>query len=124
MENELPVEATDATINGVVGEGSRVTPIVEKTKALAGQGRSQAATQIDAAADFLHGHAEQIPGGERTTALAHKAADSGKNVAGYLRSDEDALGFPGLDGVAWKRPLLVALAALAIMVILAKIARR
>jgi hypothetical protein len=50
--------------------------------------RTRAAHGIEAAAVQLRDHAEQIPGGERTTEVAQKAADKIEHAAGFIRDAE------------------------------------
>ena len=47
--------------------------------------RGKAADQIDSVAGQVRDHAEQIPGGERTTEIAQKAADKVESAASFVR---------------------------------------
>jgi len=47
--------------------------------------RGKAADQIETVAGQLRDHAEQVPGGDRTTELAQKAAGKMESAAGYVR---------------------------------------
>ena len=78
------------------------------------EGRRSAAGALDRAADALHRKAERIPGGMRTTDLAHTTADKLHNTAHYLR-DHDLKDMMGdFENVVRRRPGQALLGALAV----------
>jgi hypothetical protein len=52
------------------------------------KGRSAAAGGIASAAQSLHGHAEELPGGQRVAGFAHSAADKLNLTADYIRGHD------------------------------------
>jgi ElaB/YqjD/DUF883 family membrane-anchored ribosome-binding protein len=50
--------------------------------------RESAASGLESAASALHDKAEDLPGGERVTSLAHSAADKLTATAGYVREHD------------------------------------
>ena len=52
------------------------------------ENRAAAAGGLDNAASTLHEHAENLPGGEKVTALAHTAADKLSSTADYVRQHD------------------------------------
>jgi hypothetical protein len=51
-------------------------------------GRDTAADGLESAASTLHARAEQLPGGERVSDLAHSAADRLSSTADYVREND------------------------------------
>jgi len=64
-----------------------IDTVTESAKAAVDSGRDQAAERLEATAGFLHEHAERVPGGDTTTGLVHKAADTVESAAGLVRTD-------------------------------------
>jgi ElaB/YqjD/DUF883 family membrane-anchored ribosome-binding protein len=52
------------------------------------QNRDSAADGLDAAASKIHQQAENLPGGEKVTNLAHSAADKLTSTADYVRQHD------------------------------------
>jgi hypothetical protein len=50
--------------------------------------RGTAASGLDTAASAIHARADQLPGGESVTGLAHSAADSLASTADYVRKND------------------------------------
>jgi ElaB/YqjD/DUF883 family membrane-anchored ribosome-binding protein len=50
--------------------------------------RGAAARGIDSAASSLHAKADSLPGGQKVTGAAHKAADAMETAAGYVREHD------------------------------------
>jgi ElaB/YqjD/DUF883 family membrane-anchored ribosome-binding protein len=52
------------------------------------ENRGAAATGLDKAASAIHHQAENLPGGEKVSGLAHAAADKLSSTAGYVREHD------------------------------------
>lgn len=52
------------------------------------ENRDAAARGIDSAASSLHAKADSLPGGQKVTGAAHKAADAMETAAGYVREND------------------------------------
>jgi ElaB/YqjD/DUF883 family membrane-anchored ribosome-binding protein len=52
------------------------------------ENRSAAASGLKSAASALHKNAENLPGGEKVTSLAHSAADNLSSTAEYVRDHD------------------------------------
>jgi hypothetical protein len=76
--------------------------------------RGKAADHIEAAAGQVREHAEQVPGGERTTELAHNTADTMENAAGYVRDAGLSSLTGGYGRMVRQHPIGALLAGLAI----------
>jgi ElaB/YqjD/DUF883 family membrane-anchored ribosome-binding protein len=50
--------------------------------------RGTAASGLDTAASTIHARADQLPGGESVTGLAHSAADTLASTADYVRKND------------------------------------
>jgi hypothetical protein len=84
------------------------------------KGRSAAAGGIASAAESLHGHANDLPGGERVASLAHGAADKLSSTADYIRGHDLTAMFEDAKTLVKKNPVPALLGAAAIGFLLAK----
>jgi ElaB/YqjD/DUF883 family membrane-anchored ribosome-binding protein len=88
------------------------------------EGRRSAAGALDKAADAIHRRAESIPGGNRTSDLAHTTADKLHNTAHYLR-DHDLRDMMGdFENVVRRRPGQALLGALAVGFLVGRAVRK
>jgi ElaB/YqjD/DUF883 family membrane-anchored ribosome-binding protein len=69
--------------SGDTGQG-QAQKVIERADA----GRERAAEGMHTAAEQVREKAEQLPGGERTGQIAHKAADTMESAAGYMREHD------------------------------------
>ncbi len=95
----MPTGSADNDLPHTSKPFDKVTDAVEQTKskltefgtAAAGkfdQNRGAAASGLEGAAATLHQRADQLPGGEKVTNLAHSAADRLNATAGYVRQND------------------------------------
>lgn len=71
---------------------SKATELSHSAAAKMDNSRSAAAGGMASAAASLHGHADDLPGGERVAGIAHSAADKLSSTADYIRGhDMDAM---------------------------------
>ena len=89
--------------SGATSAANKVSDAASQIKSKAAELGHSAAAQIDSsrgaaaggiasAAASLHGHADQLPGGERVASIAHSAADRLSSTADYIRGhDMDAM---------------------------------
>src|ERR1700733_7398888 len=84
------------------------------------KGRSAAASGIDSAAESLHVHANDLPGGERVASLAHGAADRLSSTADYIRGHDLSAMFEDAKTLVKKNPVPALLGAAAIGFLLAR----
>ncbi len=74
-------EAVEQTKNKVTEFGTAAADKID-------QNRVAAASGLEDAADTLHQRADQLPGGEKVTNLAHSAADKLSATADYVREHD------------------------------------
>ncbi len=99
---------------------SAVADLGQKAGTQIDNGRYAAADGIASAADSLHGHAGDIPGGPRAANLAHAAADKLASTADYIRGHDMSAMFDDVKAVAKRNPVPSLLVAAAIGFLLAK----
>lgn len=88
------------------------------------EGRRSAAGALDRAADALYRKAENFPGGNRTTDLAHTTADKLHNTAHYLR-DHDFRDMMGdFENFVRRRPGQALLGAVAVGFVVGRALRK
>ena len=78
------------------------------------ENRGRAADSMDEAAQKLHERADSVPGGERTTEIAHQAADHLQSASEYVREHDVSDMTSDLESFVRKHPaesLIVAAAA-------------
>lgn len=80
--------------------------------------REQAGETMEHAAESVRSHADQIPGGERTSEMANQAADRVEGVAGYLKDNDMSAMIEDLETVVRDHPKesLIAAAAAGFLV--------
>lgn len=83
-------------------------------------GRTAAASGIDQAAASLHGHAQDLPGGERVAGFAHNAANKLSSTADYIREHDLSAMVEDMKALVKKNPVPALLGAAAIGFLLAK----
>lgn len=66
------------------GDTGQAQKVIERADA----GRERAAEGMHTAAEQVREKAEQLPGGEHTGQIAHKAADTMESAAGYMREHD------------------------------------
>lgn len=77
------------TMSGAVDQAkSKLTEFGNAANDRIDQNRVAAASSLDDAADTLHQRANQLPGGEKVTNLAHSAADKLSATANYVRQHD------------------------------------
>lgn len=67
---------------------ARAREQAEHAREVADEQRERAAHGMERAADSLRERSEQLPGGERTTEMANRAADKVEGVATYLQDTD------------------------------------
>ncbi len=104
-----PVTGTESNIS------DRVSDAVEQTKSKLtefgsnaadkfDQNRVSAASGLEGAADSLHQRADQLPGGDKVTNMAHTAADKLSATANYVRQNDFASMMNDVEGLVKKNP--------------------
>lgn len=73
------------------------------TNALDGQ-RDTAASGLDTAASAIHARANQLPGGETVSGMAHSAADKLTSTADYVRQNDVKSMLADVEQVVKKNP--------------------
>ena len=63
-----------------------------------------AASGLEDAADTLHQRADQLPGGEKVTNMAHTAADKLSATADYVRENDFSSMVNDVEGIVKKNP--------------------
>ena len=84
------------------------------------KGRSAAAGGIASAAASLHGHAEELPGGQRVAGFAHSAADKLNLTADYIRGHDMSAMMEDVKALVKKNPVPALLGAAALGFLVAK----
>ena len=104
--------------------GSEVQSATQDLGRAAGEqldkGRSAAAGGIASAAASLHGHAEELPGGQRVAGFAHSAADKLNLTANYIRDHDMSAMVEDVKTLVKKNPVPALLGAAAIGFLVAK----
>ena len=113
--------SSDMTSAGLGGQLSSATARVKEkaaelgetaTDTLDGQ-RDTAASGLASAASAIHARADQLPGGETVSGLAHSAADKLTSTADYVRQNDVKRMLADVEQIVKKNPgpsLLVAVA--------------
>lgn len=107
-----PEANEDAGVGEKVADQAREQ--AEHARDMADQQRERAAHGMERAADTLRERSEQIPGGERTTEIANRAADSMEGVAQYLQDTEMSEMMHDVERVVRDHPREALLAAAAV----------
>lgn len=77
------------SVSGAVDQArSKLTEFGSAANDRIDQNRVSAASTLDGAADTLHQRADQLPGGEKVTNLAHSTADKLSATADYVRQHD------------------------------------
>ncbi len=82
--------------------------------------RGAAAARMDSAAASLHSHANDLPGGQRATELAHGAANKISATADYVRTHELSAMFRDVKTIVRNNPVPALIGAAALGFLLAK----
>lgn len=90
----------------------------ENTREMADQQRERAVHGMERAAEGLREHSEQIPGGQRTTDMANRAAEQVEGVATYLQDADMSAVMKDVERVVRDHPResLIAAAAVGFLV--------
>jgi len=82
------------------------------------ENRGRAADSMDQAAQKLHERADSVPGGERTTEMAHQAADRLQSASSYVREHDVSEMTSDIESFVRKHPAesLIAAAAAGFLV--------
>lgn len=78
------------------------------------ESRSPAASKLESAATTIHEKADQLPGGERVTQMAHSTADKLSAAANYMRTHEMKDVVADVERVIRRNPAQSLLAAAAV----------
>jgi hypothetical protein len=117
----MAAESYSSTSNDL---GSDVQSATQDLGMAAGEqldkGRSAAAGGIASAAASLHGHAEELPGGQRVAGFAHSAADKLNLTANYIRDHDVSAMVEDVKALVKKNPVPALLGAAAIGFLVAK----
>jgi ElaB/YqjD/DUF883 family membrane-anchored ribosome-binding protein len=87
------------------------------------QPRERASKGMEAAADRVREHADQIPGGQRTTDIANQAADRVEGIAGYIQNNDMSTMLSDLEQIVRDHPKESLIAAAAIGFFVARAVR-
>lgn len=117
-QREWPASAERAFRN-MPGEddqdlGSRAREKADDVRSMVDERREQAGEGMERAAESVRSHADQIPGGQRTTDMANQAADRVENVAGYLRDNDMSAMVQDVEQVVRDHPKEALIAAAAV----------
>lgn len=86
----------------------------DQAREMADDQRERAAHGMERAADTLRERSEQIPGGERTTEMANRAADRVEGVAHYLQDTDMSAMMSDVERVVRDHPREALIAAAAV----------
>lgn len=87
------------------------------------QQRERASHGLEAAVSQVREHAEQIPGGERTTDIANQAADSVQGVASYIQDHDVSAMMTDVERIVRDHPKESLIAAAAVGFLVARAVR-
>ena len=118
----MPANPSDTTSSaGLGGQVAGATARVKEKAAELGETatdtldrqRDSAASGLDTAASAIHSRADQLPGGETVSGLAHSAADTLTSTADYVRQNDLKSMLADVEQIVKKNPgpsLLIAAA--------------
>ncbi len=86
--SDIESNISDRVSDAVEQTKSKLTEFGSNAADKFDQNRASAASGLDGAADQLHQRAEQLPGGEKVTNMAHSAADKLSATADYVRQND------------------------------------
>jgi hypothetical protein len=116
----MPADNYSGTATDASEFKSAAADLGQKAGAKIDNGRSAAAGGIASAAESLHVHANDLPGGARVANLAHGAADKLASTADYIREHNLSAMFEDAKTLVRKNPVPALLGAAAIGFLLAK----
>jgi ElaB/YqjD/DUF883 family membrane-anchored ribosome-binding protein len=87
------------------------------------ENRGRAADSMDQAAQKLHDRADSVPGGERTTEMAHQAADKLQSASSYVREHDVSEMTSDIESFVRKHPAESLIAAAAAGFLIGKMLR-
>lgn len=108
----MPTNTATGTESNI---SDRVSDAVEQTKSKLTEfgsnaadkfdhSRASAASNLEGAADTLHQRADQLPGGDKVTNMAHTAAEKLSATADYVRQNDFASMMNDIEGLVKKNP--------------------
>ncbi len=68
--------------------GQRASEVADQARETVDSQRERASHGLDSAADQLREHADQIPGGQRTSDIANQAAERVEGIAEYIQEND------------------------------------
>jgi ElaB/YqjD/DUF883 family membrane-anchored ribosome-binding protein len=109
-------ERSDSSTRERVADQAREQ--AEHAREVASEQRDRAAHGMERAADTIREHSDQIPGGQRTTDMANRAADQVEGVATYLQDADMSAIMQDVERVVRDHPResLIAAAAVGFLV--------
>jgi ElaB/YqjD/DUF883 family membrane-anchored ribosome-binding protein len=102
--NDLESSFSDRVSDAVEQTKGKITEFGSTAADKFDQNRVSAASGLEDAADTLRQRADQLPGGEKVTNMAHNAADKLSATADYVRENDFSSMVKDVEGIVKKNP--------------------